>query len=710
MPTNAPGASPSATRRFPIRLTPSTFAAGFALAGLATEAALLRTVADNVFSLPGQVGWVSVGVLGWYWYTAAWGFVWVVGGVLALSRRVPRPVAWGLWSALTVGLALGLLAYAASWGLYFRVGRFSNLEAVIFGIENARTNWFWEYLKEAESKYLWLLGGLFAASLLVIPFCIRLAVLAHAREPARAFPRLLLWGSFGVGLVTFNSLLLAAGVAERSDRRDRMVDAVKNCVNPAVTLGSSLADLLLFEEPIEPCLDTDQLHPIGDGYRPPAGRSPPSVIIVAVESLRHDVVHLKHQGREVMPNLNALARGGVNCTRAYTQSTHSDYADVCIPSSLYPLRTRRHHFYRTTDPWPKTRVYDVLKQAGHATAVISSQNESWGGMDRFLQSPSLDLFYDAERSDYQETTVGLRDVGFVSALRHKEITRGKLTDLHTADTAVTWITEQAGKGKAFCLCVNFQSSHFPYNLPDDRERPFQPCAIDFDASFLNYPEDKVGVVRNAYYNALHESDRHLGRVVATLRSLGRLDDTILVVVGENGEAFWENGTVTHGREPVEPTLRVACVLHAPKLLEPRVEDYPVELIDVVPTVFGLSGLPPHPNFQGIDFLAKDRVPAEERLLFAHVETGLAQGEAVILGGRWKLVVDRMHGGGAKLFDLAGDPGETTDLSRAKPELTNQLRDLVATWRRNQLAYYHFPQYYQNYYPPRPPRWRGPLPR
>jgi arylsulfatase A-like enzyme len=710
MSSTARDASSSATphSRFSIRLNLSTFVVGFGLVGFATEAALLRTVSDNIFSLPGQLGWVGVAVLGWFWVTAAWCFVWVVGGMRALARRVPRFVAWGLWSALTVGLALGLLGYAASWGLYFRVGRFSNLEAIIFSVENARTGWFWEYLKEAESKYLWVLGAFFAASLLAIPLCLRLAVLVHNRQPVRAFPRVLTWGGFGVGLVAFNSLLLAVGVAERSDRRDRLVDAVKNSVNPAVTLGGSLLDLLLFEEPIEPCLATDQLHPVGEDYRLPAGRKP-SVIIVAVESLRHDVVHQKHQGREVMPNLNALARGGVNCTRAYTQSTHSDYADVCIPSSLYPLRTRRHHFYRATDPWPKTRLYDVLKQAGHATAVISSQNESWGGMDRFLASPNLDLFYDAERSDCPETIVGQGDVGFTSALRNKELTRGKLTDQHTTDTAIAWITEQVGKEKEFCLCINFQSSHFPYNLPADRERPFQPCAIDFDASFLNYPKDKVDVVRNAYYNALHESDKHLGRVVAALRSLGRLEDTILVVVGENGEAFWENGTVTHGREPVEPTLRVACVLHAPKLLGPRVEDYPVELIDVVPTVFALSGLPKHANFQGIDFLAKDRVPAGERLLFAHVETGLAQSEVVILGGRWKLIVDRMHGGKAKLFDLAGDPGETTDLAQAKPELAGRLRDLIATWRRNQLAYYHFPQYYRNYYPPQPPRWRGPLP-
>jgi len=703
--------APGAAGPRPARLVFGTnaFVVVLALAGCATELALLRTSGDHILTLPRLEVGICVCVLAWFWVTAAWGFVGLSRAASGLARRTPRRLAWCVWGLLGLGLALGAIAYASSWALYFRVGRFSNLESVIFGLENARTGWFWEYLKQAESRFIWVLAGFFACSLVVIPLVIRTALRAQAREPVPALPRFLLWGAMGLGLVALNNWLLPIGPEPPSNRRDRFVDAVKNRVNPLVTLGGSVLDLLA-EEPVEPCLNPAQLTPIGKGdYAIPAGRELPSVIIVAVESLRADVVHARHQGREVMPNLNALARAGLNCTRAYTQSTHSDYADPCIPSSLYPLRSRRHHFYRTTDPWPKSLVYDVLKKAGHATATVSSQNESWGGMDRFLQSPNLDLFYDAERSDGRETYINTRDIGYARALREQELSRGKLTDRHTADTAVAWIGKQVEQGKPFCLCVNFQSSHFPYDIPPDRERPFRPCEIDFDASFLDYPREKVDVVRNAYFNALYEVDQQIGRIAAALKSLGRLDDTILVVVGENGEAFWENGIVTHAREPMEPAVRVACVMHAPRHLEPRREDYPVELIDVVPTVLGRMGFPPHPNFQGIDFLAKDRIPADQRLVFLHVETGLTRLDAVILGGRWKLMVDRLRGGSATLYDLANDPGETTDLAQQKPELAGRLRELVLTWRKNQLAYYHYPQYHDHYYPPRPPRWTGPVP-
>lgn len=87
-----------------------------------------------------------------------------------------------------------------------------------------------------------------------------------------------------------------------------------------------------------------------------------------------------------MPHLNKLCRSGRRFTRAYAQSSHSNYADPALFSSLYPLRTRYHHYYSRSDPWPKTLLYDVLKSLGYATALYSSQNEGWGNMDAFLES------------------------------------------------------------------------------------------------------------------------------------------------------------------------------------------------------------------------------------------------------------------------------------------------------------------------------------
>jgi arylsulfatase A-like enzyme len=223
-----------------------------------------------------------------------------------------------------------------------------------------------------------------------------------------------------------------------------------------------------------------------------------------------------------------------------------------------------------------------------------------------------------------------------------------------------------------------------------------------NVSFVDYPKEETENVRNAYFNAIHECDRQIGRLVATLRELNKLDNTLLVITGENGEAFHECGTVTHARAPVEPALHVACVLHAPDFVRPGIESYPLEHVDLAPTVLGLLGIPPHPNFQGIDVLSEHRPPLDQRLTFAHVRTGFAHADALILAGRWKLT--RMPDTGQEtLHDLLHDPWQQDDVSRRFPRIKRQLSRTLRQWRQRQLAYYKFPEYYLSYYPPPPPR-------
>ena len=78
---------------------------------------------------------------------------------------------------------------------------------------------------------------------------------------------------------------------------------------------------------------------------------------------------------------------------------------------------------------------------------------------------------------------------------------------------------------------------------------------------------------------------------------------------------------------------VAMVIHAPRLVEPAVIDYPTKLIDTVPTVLGLMGWPRHPNHQGINILASNRPPFDKRLVFLHTENVLSKTDTVRYQGR-----------------------------------------------------------------------------
>lgn len=698
---------PKAMNRWVLPLAlvgPNQTAAVLILGGPLLECFALRFVPESILTLPGPSQVQIPATLLLIWFHGIWG-LWAVSQFLRWSSEQ----GWHRMSVVMTVLLQGAVILAASvciasWSMYFRTGRFGDSESLQFFIRNLTGTVLVNYLWRSEKSLV------IAAGLMTLLAIASIVPVFRRLQQGR-------WGRLPISPIqthiarTFVWLLIVLAVTTTQAARKNLnslvlkrtwQDACVNRLHPMITLVITTSRTI-FGEPILPVLNSNELIALGktDWNHQPLGHDAPSVIFLAIESLRHDVVGLVHQGREVMPNLSQLARDGVQFTRAYSQSTHSDYSDVCIVSSLYPLRMPGHHYYKKTDPWPKRLIYDLLKPEGFRTAIVSSQNEKWGAMDNFLDSPNLDLFYDAERSQ-APTRLNRSDSGFAREIAAGTLRSGKLDDAHTTDRALDWIRERRARNERFFIAISLQNSHFPYDMAPATPRPFSPHEIDFDASFVNYPAEKVPVVRNAYYNAVHACDRQLGRIVESLREQGLLENTILVVMGENGEAFHESGVVTHAGPPVEPCVHVALVMHSPARLTPRVDDYPTELVDVVPTVFGLLGLPKHPNFQGSDVLSSQRVPLDERLLFFHTETGICRSDALLFQDRWKLIHEREMNV-FRLHDLALDSTESRDISEANPELARELRDVLHSWRSRQLAYYHYPQYYLSAYPPQPPR-------
>jgi arylsulfatase A-like enzyme len=681
---------------------PNRWIAALLVLAILIETSLLSGVSQPVFSNGWAMAGLSLMYLAWFWFTALLVLNQLSSKYLAWHHRTAKATRTATLVGLSVAGALTALLYAISWGIFLQTNRFANWEVISFALANQRDLWL--YVTQAEPAHLLPALGIVVGACLAIPLGLKHFAHSRTASSAQPFYRNRLWVWLSIGMV-----LCGIRVVQDQSHRRRTENLahLTNSLNPALTFTTSILESTL-SEPIRPVLNEQQLVPLATRWNPVPTTGPqPSIIVVAIESFRSDVVHQMHQGREITPNINRLAREGLEWTNAYSQSTHSDYADICIVSSLYPLRTRQHHYYTVNDPWPKTLIYDTLKPAGYSTAIISSQNEMWGGMEHFLNTPHLDYFYHPQRST--ETHLGIlpeRDLGFAHEVYTGHLKIGKFPDRHTADKALEWVEHQAKESKPFFISMNLQSSHFPFAMPDDVPRPFQPCELDSDVMFMIYPENRTPKVRNAYFNALHEADRQVGRLVEKLKELELQDKVILLVIGENGEAFHENNTVGHGREPYEPAIHVATIMWGPSYFQPQTEDYPLEHIDLIPTVYGRLGWEPHPNFQGIDALSPDRPPLDERLLFFHTRSPSSFCDAVQLAGRWKYMWSFDYNKGV-LYDLKTDPIESIDYSTKYPELSQQLHDVLMEWRAKQLAYYHFPSYYQTYYPPPPPTWSLP---
>jgi arylsulfatase A-like enzyme len=174
-------------------------------------------------------------------------------------------------------------------------------------------------------------------------------------------------------------------------------------------------------------------------------------------------------------------------------------------------------------------------------------------------------------------------------------------------------------------------------------------------------------------------DRAVGTVLGALDARGMRDRTLVIVVGDHGEEFWEHGGVEHGHTVYEELIRVPLLMRWPKRLpEKAVSEALVRTVDIAPTVLDLLALPVGstdgatlvPVLRGDE--ASQRVAVVENLLFAEERVGVRTIDREYV--RWE-------NGKEEVYDLARDPLELHDLA-GRAAYARPLRQLYARVERD----------------------------
>jgi arylsulfatase A-like enzyme len=419
-----------------------------------------------------------------------------------------------------------------------------------------------------------------------------------------------------------------------------------------------------------------------------------SVIVVLIESLRRDELMVEGGSRDVLPAVEALAHEGTVYTDAIAPAAQSDYATTSVLSSQFPLRNITFRPFPQHVLYPRVLGYDILKTFGYRTAVFSSQNEHWAGMYNFLQTGGIDHFLHAETFN-GPTYAANADRGLHEWME-KTGHAGKIDDSDTIDEAIAW-TDSIQRSTPFFAYVNLQSSHNPYLLARHFAPRFGSGRVSFPILFDVYPADSAGAVRDMYDNSLAYADQQLGRLFDALKQSGRWSSTIVVVMGDHGEAFYEHGFGAHGGELYGEVTHVPLVIRVPGRRAAR-DSLPASTIDVIPTILGILNLPPHPAFQGIDLA--NRAARPDRPLFSLTQTAMAD-EVSVEQDQWKLLYDLRHSV-ARLYDLRNDPGETHDIAGQFPSQRDALMGTMAAWWSRQIEYYQKLPAHPEFYAPSAP--------
>ena len=375
---------------------------------------------------------------------------------------------------------------------------------------------------------------------------------------------------------------------------------------------------------------------------------PPNIVLIVIDTLRAD--HLGCYGyiRGTSPFLDGFARKAIRFDAAYATAPWTPPSIASIFTGLYPTE---HGVGAWTargvlgDTPPRAAVLDAsrvtlaesLRDRGYRTIGVTGN--SWIA-DYLGFSQGFDAFASL---DFEPATAVNRLA--VSTLEHN------------------W----DGKTPLF-FYVHYVEPH-----EYARHQPYHDrfAGESYDGAY----DGAMRAAIDSYDAEIHEVDQRLGELFEALRARGLRDDTVIAIVGDHGEGFYEHGFHGHGWQLHGEEIRVPLLLRVPRRAART--DVAVSLLDLYATLLELAGASVPPGtpsrslFDVDAILARGGVLSENTVGEDPVHPGLiyksftrTDRKKLILefaAGRNELIDEQRETGASELFDARGDPRERSAL-------------------------------------------------
>ena len=396
-----------------------------------------------------------------------------------------------------------------------------------------------------------------------------------------------------------------------------------------------------------------------------------NVVVIMTDDQRFDTV-------QHMPSVTALAERGVRFTNAYMPTP------LCGPAraSMFGggFLAQNTGVLDNTPPNGGATLFDdsmnfgrVMQQAGYQTFYVGKWiNDHWRlgeyvppGWSRFVGRRSSVLSKDWSN-----------DIDYVIGSSNVESTAGTVFTLSGRYLAyyerdqVLGFLGRTRPDKPFFV---FWSAAAPHQsatpAPGDesmfanylyRGRGYGETDLSDKPAWVRYRKassiDDESV--RDQLRSLQAVDRGVGAIIEKLRTMGQLDNTMIVFTSDNGFQWGEHGYLWGKKYPYEESLRVPLVVSMPGV-SPRVDSHLVAAsLDLAPTLYAVAGVWRKSDGRSLLPLLRDpAVTWRQELFFEEFGTG-TQGSSIWAGlrrNKWKYI--RYWTGEEELYNLELDPYE-----------------------------------------------------
>ena len=405
-------------------------------------------------------------------------------------------------------------------------------------------------------------------------------------------------------------------------------------------------------------------------------RQNPNFVLIVADDLGFADLSLNGSQQIPTPNIDRLARSGVNCTEGYVSSP------VCSPSRAGLLTgINQVKFGHDNNlggnqkgfdpeflglPISEKTVADHLKSLGYTNGLIGKWH--LGGKPHFHPlHRGFDEFWGYTGGGHDYFVAPPDGKGYKCPIECN----------YTEPAPLTYITDDVGTESVKFINRHKSDPFFLYAAFNAPHTPMQATEADL-ALFEHIDNSK----RRTYAAMVHRLDVNVGRILDALEENGLRENTLVIFISDNGGPVNSNASVNapyNGQKGIllEGGIHVPFILSWPQSLANNMTyPYPVSALDLTPTMVALGGgKVADVAFDGVNLIPYLRGEIKSRPHETlHWRFTIS---AAIREGKWKLIrlPDRLP----LLFDLSKDVSEQQNESLNQLDVTKRLLRKLGTW-------------------------------
>ncbi|QKD04586.1 sulfatase-like hydrolase/transferase [Mesorhizobium loti] len=382
-------------------------------------------------------------------------------------------------------------------------------------------------------------------------------------------------------------------------------------------------------------------------FKAPSPNPIKNVLVFMMESVPSRYIETFGGKYPVTPNIKSYASDSLRFDNIYAHTPSTNYSIFSLFSSLY--NDISYYGMTASHPdLPLNSISNTLTASGFRTGFFWSADSRFQRVDEFLLNKGLDIIQDYRGQKCTIPTFKL------SSEEWKNFDYN--SDLCTAQSVINWVNQDAEN--PFFAVMFTAMTHYPYFT---------------DSEQVHYSDDEKF---NAYLNALKIGDQALGQILDSLKQSGKLDSTLVVILGDHGEAFGEHGNYVHASALYEENIHIPLIMINKQLFHDDVAHSVGGIVDMAPTILDILGLPLPKPWQGRSLFSEQR---PNKTFFFIPWSGFQFGYRE----NDRKVIFSASTGKVEEYDLKADPTEKVNLVKDDTGDHSELLRPIAGWVQSQ---------------------------